>query len=152
MGGGRRHTAAVVTSAQDLVADVVGLVDVADDHLGPLDDHLTAYGAGVVGGAGAAPAQGLHLEDLDAVGQLDQTLGAGEQLGAEVGRDAEGVHVEAQVVHDAGELVDLFGGEELGLVGDHVVRAAALGEMVDEVGVEVLSVLDLDGVGDQAEP
>ena len=102
-------------------------------------------------GAGAAPAQGLHLEDLDAVGQLDQALGAGEQLGAEVGRDAEGVDVEAQVVHHASELVYLLRCQELRLVRDDVVRTAALREVVDEVGVEVLSVLDLHRVRDQAE-
>ncbi len=146
------RAAARAVAAEDLVADVVGLVDVADDDLGAFDHHLTAYGAGVVRGAGAAPAQRLDLQHLDPVGQFHQPLGAREQLGAEVGRDAEGVHVQAQVVHHARELVDLLRREELRLVGDHVVRAAAVREVVDEVGVEVLAVLDLHGVGDQAQP
>lgn len=102
-------------------------------------------------GAGAAPAQGLDLEDLDAVGEFDQALGAGEQLGPEVGRDAEGVDVEAEVVDDAGQLVDLVGREELRLVRDDVVHAAALGQLVDDVRVHVEVVGHLHGVGDEAE-
>ncbi len=140
-----------MAAAQDLVADRFRLVDVSHDDLGALDDHLAAYRAGVVGGAGAAPAQGLHLEDLHAVGEFDQALGAGEELGAEVGRNTEGVDVEAQVVDHARELVDLYRRQELRLVGDDVVRAAALGEVLDDVRVQVLLVLDLHGVGDQAE-
>ena len=46
----------------------------------------------------AAPAQRLDLQHLDPVGQLDQPLGAGEQPGAEVGGDAEGVDVDPQLV------------------------------------------------------
>src|SRR5690606_6180332 len=83
--------------------------------------------------------------------QLHEPLRAGEQAGAEVGGDAEGVDVDVQVVHHAGELVDLLGGEELRLVGDHVVRASALQEVVDQVGVEVGALPDLHRVRDEAE-
>lgn len=144
--------AAVVAAAQHLVTDVLRLVDVADDDLGTLHDHPAAYRAGVVGGAGAAPAQGLDLEDLDAVGQFDEPLGARKEFGAEVGGDAEGEDVDVQVVDHARELVDLLRREELRLVGDDVVRPAAPREMLDEVRVHVLVVLDLHRVRDQAEP
>ena len=57
-GGRRGHPAHVVPTAQHLVADLVGTgLDVADDDLRALDDHRPADGAGVVGRAGAAPAQ-----------------------------------------------------------------------------------------------
>lgn len=103
----------MVTAAQHLVTHLARLlVDVTDDDLGTLDDHLAAYGAGVVRGAGAAPAERLDLEHLDPVGELDQALRAGEELGAEVRGDAEGEDVEAEVVDDAGELVDLSRGED----------------------------------------
>lgn len=105
-----------------------------------------------MGGARPAPAQRLHLKGLYAVGELDQPLGAGEELGAEVRGDTEGEDVQAQIVHDAGQLVDLVRGEELRLVDDHVVHPAALGELIDEVRVQVHALGGLDRLRDQAQP
>ena len=101
----------MVLSAQHLVADLgrrlVGLLDVADDDDLALDDHLAVLGPGVVGGSLAAPAQRLDLKGVHPVGELDQPRRAREQLGPEVGEDAEGEDVDLQVVDEPGELVDL---------------------------------------------
>ena len=129
-GAGGGHPAAVVAAAQHLVADLRPPASTSPTTTwAPSTTISPADGAGVVRGAGAAPAQGLDLEHLDPVGEFDQALGAGEELGAEVRRDAEGEDVQAQVVDHAGELVDLLRGEELRLVRDDVVAPAALGEV-----------------------
>ena len=73
----------------------------------------------------AAPAQRLDLEQLHPVGELDQPPATREQLGAEVGGDAEGVHVDVELVDDPGELLDLVGRVELRLVTDEVVDPGA---------------------------
>ena len=44
--------------------------------------------------------------------------GAGEEVGQKVGAQAEAEHRQVLLVHQAAQLVDLLGGEELGLVGD----------------------------------
>ena len=112
-------------------------LDVADhDHVA-LGDHLAVLGAGVVGGPLAAPAQRLDLEHVHPVGELDQPRGAGEHRGPEVGEDAEREHVHLELVDDAGQLLDLRGRVELGLVADQVVDPAALRERVDDVLPEV---------------
>ena len=80
----------------------------------------------------------------DLVGQLDEALRSREEPGAEVGEDAEGEHVDAELVDHAGELVDLVGGVELGLVADEVVAATAGLEHVDDVLPEVGLLGDLD--------
>jgi len=79
-----------------------------------------------VRGALAAPAQGLDLEHVHPVGKLDQAPAPGEQPGAEVAEDAEGEDVDLELVDDPGQLVDLMGRIELGLVADQVVDPAAL--------------------------
>ena len=99
-------------------------VDVTDDHLRALDDHDAADRPGVVRGPATAPAQRLHLQHLDPVGQLDQPRRAGEQPGAEVGRDAEREDVDVQLVDDPGQLLHLRRGVELRLVADQVVDGA----------------------------
>ena len=103
------HPAHVVPSAEHLVLDhpLLRAVGVADDDLLALDDHDPVDDAGVVGRLPAAPAQRLDLEDLDPVGELDEPLRAGEELGAEVGGDAEGVDVDVELVDEPGELLDL---------------------------------------------
>jgi hypothetical protein len=94
----------------------------------------------------------LHLQHLRAVGELDQSRGAREQPGAEVGQDAEAEHVDAQLVDDLGEVLDLRGGVELGLVADQVVDLGSTGQLVDDVRPEAEVVVDVDGRVRQAEP
>ena len=96
-------------------------------------------------GLAPAPAQRLDLEHLHPVGELDEPPAAGEELGAEVGGDAEGVDVDAQLVDDAGELLDLRRRVELRLVADEVVDPRAGGEPLDDLVPEVEVVADLDG-------
>ena len=111
-GASRGHPAAVVLAAEHLVPDVgwlgdgvmVGVAD--DDHLA-LDHHLAVLRTGVVCRALSAPAQCLDLQDVRTVGQLDETSRAGKQSGPEVGQDAEGEHVDLEVVDHPSELVDL---------------------------------------------
>jgi hypothetical protein len=147
----------VVLPAEHLVGDVhvrvvvVGLLDVADHDDVALDDHHAVLGTGVVGGALAAPAQRLDLQDVHPVGELDETRGAGEHQRAEVGEDPEGEDVDLQLVDDLGQGVDLFGGVELRLVADEVVDPAALGQVVDDVAPEVELAVDLDRVVGQAQ-
>jgi len=76
---------------------------------------------------------------------------ASAELGAEVGRDAEGEDVQFQVVDDTGGLVALVRREELRLVGDHIVATAAFGEAVDETGAEVEALRGLDRFGHQTQ-
>ena len=60
------------------------------DHLSALGDHIAvAVDPGVHRGLGAAVADGLDL--LDGVRQLKQPAAAGEELGLEVGAQAEAV-------------------------------------------------------------
>ena len=97
----------MVLTAQDLVATPPGaasrLVGVTDDDDLALGDHDPVLDARVVRGALAAPAQGLDLQDLRAVGELDQPRGAREEPGPEVGQDAEAEDVDAQLVDDPGQ-------------------------------------------------
>jgi hypothetical protein len=81
-----------------------------------------------VGGLAPAPAQRLDLQQLHPVGELDEPARPGEELGPEVGGDPEGVHVDAELVDEPGQLLDLHGGVELRLVTDEVVHPDALGE------------------------
>jgi hypothetical protein len=146
----------VVASAQHRVGDLVlgCLVEpgVPDDDLPPLRHHAAADGPRVVGGPGAAPAQRLDLHDPDLVGQLDQAERAGEQARAEVGGDPEGEHVDAQLVHDRGELLDLVGRQELRLVADHIVDLRVAGQLAAGVREQIRVLDHLDGLGRQAEP
>ena len=76
----------------------------------------------------------------------------GEELGAEVGGDAEGVHVDVELVDDPGELLDLHRGVELRLVTDEVVDPGPGREPLDDLVPEVEVVADLDGRRRQAQP
>ena len=127
-------------------------VDVPHDDDLTLGDHHPVLGAGVVRGPLAAPAQRLDLEHVHPVGELDQARGAREQLGAEVGEDAEGEDVDLQLVDDPGELLDLLGRVELRLVTDQVVDPRSVGERVHDVVPEVEVVLDLARLVGEAEP
>ncbi|MNW63279.1 hypothetical protein D3C74_414770 [compost metagenome] len=62
---------------------------------------------------------------------------------AEVRRDAEREHVDLDLVHQAGELLDLGRRVELGLVADQVVDRGAAHALVDHEGPEVGVVADL---------
>ena len=95
--------------------------------------------ARVVGRTRTAPAPGLDLERHPFVGDLEQALGALEQLTAEVGDEAERVHVDLEIVDDASELVALLRRVELRLVAHHVVdRPVGDGERVQvEIGLDV---------------
>jgi tRNA A-37 threonylcarbamoyl transferase component Bud32 len=149
---GAGHPAPVGAPAEHLVADLRRGRDVPDDHLRALHHHHPADGAGVVGGAGTAPAQRLDLEGLHPVGEFDEPLRGREEPGAEVGGDAEGVDVQVEFVHRAGQLVDLLRREELRLVHHREVHPAAAAYQPHQVGVQVHPVADLHRVGDQAEP
>ena len=122
-----------------------GGLGVADHHLFALDDHHAVDDARVVGGAAPAPAQGLDLEHLDLVGELDQPARAGEELSAKVAGDPEGEDIDVHLIDQPGELLDLGGGVELGLVTDHVVDAVPAGAAFDDDIPEVQAVADLDG-------
>ena len=68
--------------------------------------------------------------------------GAFEEVALEVGSEAVADYVDSEVVDDAGELVDLSAGEELGFVDeepfdDAVVLAADFADEVVEVCVGV---------------
>ena len=95
----------VVATNLDLVAvghDVALAVDAG------VDDRLAATGAG-----------GFHL--LDGVGKLHQATRALKEVGLEVGTQPVAHHIDAVVVHDAGELVDLVRRQELRLVDEDPV-------------------------------
>ena len=106
---------------------------VPDHDLGTLGDHPAPDRTGVVGGPLAAPAQGPHLQGLDPIRQLDQPTRAGEQQGPEVGQDPDGEDVDAELVDDPRELVDLLREVELGLVADQVVDPLTRGQLGDQV-------------------
>ena len=145
----------VVAPAEQLVADDVAedlhrsrLERVADDDGLALVDDEVVDDAGVVGGAGAAPAARLDLERHPLVGDLEHALRALEQSAAEVGDQTEGVDVDLHVVDDAGELIALVGCVELDLVADDVVQRPVL----DGEGVDVEVGFDLDRRSSDAEP
>ena len=148
------HPPHVVAAAEHLVLDEPdrSARGVADDDLLPLDDHHPVDDAGGVGGLAPAPAQRLDLQQLHPVGELDEAARPGEELGPEVCGDPEGVHVDAELVDEAGQLLDLLGGVELRLVTDEVVHPDTLGEPFDDGVPEVEVVGDLDRRGRQAQP
>ena len=67
----------------------------------------------------------------------------GEQPGAEVGGDAEREHVDAHLVDQPGELLDLLGRVELRLVADEVVDPVPAHAPVDHLAPEVGAVVHL---------
>ena len=104
-----------------------------------LEDHPGIHDAGIVGGPRTTPAQRLYLQRLDPVSQLDHPPRAGKQDRLEIGGDAECIHVDPHLVDEAGELLDLLRGVELGLVADQLVHPVAtsghLGDDLPEVEV-----------------
>lgn len=58
-------------------------------------------------------------------------------MSAEVGAQAVADHVDAEFVDDAGELVDLVGGEELGFIDEDPFRAVGVGSHAEDHLVEV---------------
>ena len=161
MGRRGRHAAPVVRAAQHLVRHDVpalacwaltcALSHIAHHHLLALGDHQAVDGARVVGGPGAAPAQGLDLQHLDPVGELHQAGAARKQPGAEVGGDPERVDVDAQLVDDPRQVVHLVRGVELRLVADQVVHPLTRLHPVDHQLPDVRGRIDLDGGHGQAE-
>jgi DNA-binding NarL/FixJ family response regulator len=139
------HARPMVPSAQHLVADgtITGRVPHLD--LIAVGDHRAADRPGVVRRRTSAPAQRPHLQLLHPVAQLDESRGPREQPGPEVGENAEAERVDAQLVHDARELVDLLGRIELGLVADEVVDTMTRDQLVDHVCPEVEGGRNLDG-------
>ena len=71
------------------------------------DDVAVTIDAGIHYGLAAAGACALYL--VDGVGQLKQAPGAFKQVCLEVGAQAVANHVDAIVVDDARQLVDLLG-------------------------------------------
>ena len=72
-------------------------------------------------------------DDRAGEGKLSSRLGLVTDA-VEVG---DGQDLYGHLVDHTGQLVDLFRSEELRLVGDHVVRAAALREVVDDLSLDV---------------
>ena len=97
------------------------------------------------------PTQRLDLKHVHPISQLDQATGAVEELGAEIGKDAEGEDIDLQIINDLGQLVDLADRIELGLVADQVVDPLAIGQLGHHVAPEVELLIDLDGIVDQAQ-
>ena len=62
----------------------------------------------------------------------------------EVGHDSEGVDINAKVVNDSSELLDLLSGVELRLIADEVVQCNACGQRFDNELPEVEFVGHLD--------
>ena len=125
-GGGGRHPAHVVPTAQHLVPDLVGTgLDVADDDLLALDHHRPADGAGVVGGPCAAPAQRLTCSTSTRSASSTSRAAPGNSRARKSVGDAEREHVDPELVDHPGQLLDLLGGVELRLVADEVVDRAA---------------------------
>ena len=92
---------AVVTAAQHLVADLLaGRASSvsATTTVAPSRTRSSVDDPPVEPPGPAAPAEHLHLQRRDLVGELEQPRGAGEQPSAEVGGDAEGVDVDLDVV------------------------------------------------------
>jgi hypothetical protein len=145
--------AAVVLAAHHLVVQV-GVVGVADHEALALADDAPAADPGVEHPVGAAPAQHLHLEPRDLVGQLEQPRRGGKQRRGEVGGQAEGVDVHAVAIDQVGHLLDVFAGEEVRLVADHVVDPGVDGQVEQVVSVGQLhSVLgQADAGGDRRPP
>src|SRR5699024_7696877 len=113
-----------------------------DVHLLTLVHHDPVHDTGVVGGAAAAPAAGIHRQDLYPIGELHEPLGTGKELPLEIGEDPVAVHVDTHTVDDPGELTHLLEGQELCLVHDHVGHLA-----VGDVVVQIKGVPDLHGGG-----
>ena len=105
-----------------------------------------------MGAPAPAPAQGSYLQHLDAIGKLDEARGSREEACAEVGRDAECIDIDAELVDDVSELLDLLGCVELSLVADEVVEAPARRQVVDDDAPEVERRLHLDRGRAQSEP
>ncbi len=104
--------------------DVLRLIDVADDHPGALPMARISPPIVRALAGGMRRTSRASTEDLDPVGELHELLvrGAGEELGAEVGGDAEREDVDPQVVDHPGQLVYLAGGRATAGPADHVVR------------------------------
>lgn len=118
---------AVVAADFDLVAffyEVAVGVDAS------VDDSFTAAGA-----------SGFYF--VDGVGDFEESPGAFEEVGFEVGAKAVAYDVGAEVVDDARELVDLFGGKELCFVDKEPIdNRHGFFEQVVGKGVEIGVVVD----------
>jgi len=136
-----------MTAAQHHVTDV-GAGVTEHDGVAVADQHAADH-PGVHPGRLPAPADRIHLQGLDDVGEHDQPGRPGELQAAEVREQPEGEHVDGVVVDEGGELVDLLRREELGLVDDDVVdpRAGPGEHQLGQVGVDA----DLEGVRGQTD-
>jgi hypothetical protein len=139
-----------VAAAEALVALVA-----ADLDLGAAgEDTATRVAADDHGGLAAAVTDGADLSHL--VGEGEEGGRAGEELAAEVDAQAIGHHRDMEVIHGAGELPDLGGGEELRLVhedaGDGAFGEAGPDALEQVVGgvVGVGGGLDADAAADAA--
>jgi len=141
-----------VRPAQHLVAHLGGLVGVRDHHGLTLTDDLPVHHAGVELPGPPAPAQHLDVHRHDLVGQLEQPLRAGQQPAAEVGGQAEAVHVHVPVVDELDQLLDVGSVQEPGLVDDQVVERPPGRPLRTDHGPDVGVVAHLDRVVAQAHP
>ena len=113
----------------------------ADFHLLPFgQDFAVGIDAGIDDGFSSAGACGFHF--IDSVGHFKEAAGTLEEVSLKVGAQAVADDVDAEVVDDSGELVDLRSGEELGLIDENPARGV-VGREPDEVANHYIEV----GVG-----
>ena len=151
---GGRHSATMMVTAEDLVgnARISGLTRITHNHLLTITDDDPIDRSCLMSPTPAAPAQGGHLEDLDPVRELDQACGSREQSRAEVRGDAECVDIDAELVDNVRQLLDVLDSVELRFVADEVVQAPPGGQMLDNDPAQIEIGMDLDGLGTQSEP
>ena len=139
---GAELSGSVVLATQHLVVDDA-LMHVAGEELRSFASDDSVDHSGVAATFLTTPARGGERQFLCAVSDGEEARGAGKYVEQEVGGEPEGVHVDPVVVDHLGQLVDLLGTGELGLV-DHEDVVALLDEPFDMRG-QVLA--GRDGVG-----
>ncbi len=123
----RGDAATMVLATQHLVGDLAR-PDISDDYLISFALNLAADGSCLVRRSTPTPTQGCHLQNLNAISKFDQPRRTREELGAKVCCDPKGKYVDAEVIDDDGELIDLLRGVELHLVTDDVIDTMTLGQ------------------------
>lgn len=101
---GRCEPPTMVIAAQHLVGHLTHscAIDIADHNLIAVTDDDAVDRPSLMGAPTPAPAQCRHLKDFDAVGKLDEACRSREETRAEVGRDTEGIDIDAELIHDIG--------------------------------------------------
>ncbi len=111
----------------------IGII-AAQEHLVALGDDVAVADTGVDGGLCAAVADSLDL--LDGICHLHEPQGAGEELGLEVGTQAEAHNRYIKIVHDGTELIDLCNGKELALIHNDGITGSLFLGAIDLVQIQ----------------